>query len=88
VPLRGTDRLIRYRLTKVSTQALPERYPVCPSPLRPSSTPEAGSSGSAYAQRYGMAGSRVVPTTRTGDAPTARITGCGCHAHFLPCVAS
>jgi hypothetical protein len=51
VPLRDTDRRSRYWLTLVSTHELPERYAVWPSPLRPSSTPEARSLASACAQR-------------------------------------
>ena len=48
-----------------------------PSPFQPSSTPEVRSAASARAQRYGVAGSRVVPTTRMGPAPAALIAAGG-----------
>src|SRR5215468_3574673 len=69
VPLRGTTRLIRYLSTAESTHELPRMYAVCPSPFQPSSTPESRSPASALAHRNGVAGSRVVPTTRIGGAP-------------------
>src|SRR5215470_2052069 len=47
-------------------------YAVCPSPFQPSSTPDFRSRASACAHRNGVAGSRVVPTTRIGGAPAAR----------------
>ena len=61
----------------VSTQELPIMYAVWPSPFQPSSTPDFSSRASACAHRYGVAGSRVVPTTRMGGAPAAVICGSG-----------
>src|SRR5262245_50649694 len=72
MPLRGVARLIRYRSTAVSTHELPSREAVCPSPFQPSRTPDFRSRVSACAHRNGVAGSRVVPTTRIGGALAAR----------------
>src|SRR5262249_61462936 len=45
---------------------------VCRPPSQPSSPPDLRSRGGACAPRNGVAGSRVVPTTRIGGAPAAR----------------
>ena len=44
---------------------------MCPSPSRLTSTPDSSWSASATAHSYGVAGSRVVPTTTIGAAPAA-----------------
>ncbi len=53
--------------------SLPALYAVWPSPSREISTPEASCSDSATAHAYGVAGSRVVPVTTIGAAPSPRI---------------
>ena len=75
VPLRGTASEIRYLFTRLSTHELPIMYAVCPLPSQPSNTPDFRSPARAWAQRYGVAGSRSFPMTRIGGAPAARIDG-------------
>src|SRR5215472_13457525 len=72
VPLRGGTRLIRYLSTAELMHELPIMYAVCPSPFQASSTPDLRSPASALAPRNGVAGSRVLPTTRIGGAPAPR----------------
>src|SRR5262249_60220994 len=72
VRLRGTRRLSSDLSVAASTHDLPIRYAVCPSPFQPSSMPDFRSLASALAHWNGVAGSRVVPTTRIGGAPSPR----------------
>src|SRR5699024_1171663 len=75
VPSFGTLPFSRYASIALSMQALPRWYAVWPSPSRLRSTPESSWSARATACSYGVAGSRVVPTTRIGAAPLPSIFG-------------
>ncbi len=76
----GTDPSSRYAFTVESTQSLPLPYAPCPSPRQVSITPTPLPSSSAIlrAPSYGVAGSPVLPTTRTGAAPGALTSGVSC----------
>src|SRR5699024_426411 len=56
-----------------------------PSPSRVKSTPEPNWSRRALDHSYGVAGSRVVPTTKIGSASAASISGWGCLASIGHC---
>src|SRR5688572_14987815 len=56
----------------LSMHSLPELYAVWPSPSRRRSTADSSCEASASAHFIGVAGSRVVPTTRIGAAPSPR----------------
>src|ERR1700712_2098294 len=72
-PSLGTVPPTRYFSMAPSTHGLPCWKPVWPSPSRVTSTPDWSWWASATACLYGVAGSRVVPTTTIGGAPFAAI---------------
>src|SRR5262249_20788531 len=75
-PDAGLTPRRRYASTAESTHELPRRYAVWPSPSYVSSVAEESWEARACAHAYGVAGSRMVPTTRIGAAPAA-VMVCG-----------
>ena len=73
-PSAGTVPSRKNASTAPSTQALPAPKEVCPSPSRATSTPDSSYSAMATDHSNGVAGSRLVPMTRMGAAPSARIS--------------
>src|SRR5674476_1332566 len=72
-PGGGTTPFTRYASTVPSTHELCRMYAVCPSPLLVMRCPFWSSAARPCAHLYGVAGSRVVPTTTIGPLPAAVI---------------
>src|SRR4029079_16723535 len=72
-PGAGTAALSREEATTPVTHSLPSRYAVWPSPSYVRRCPLDSSLDKDTAHSYGVAGSRVVPTTRIGPLPGALI---------------
>src|SRR5204862_4804203 len=73
LPFGGGVPWSRYPSTAPSTQELPAKYVPCPSWSDVSRTPDARSLASCLVPPIGVAGSRSLPMTRIGVAPTASV---------------